>query len=81
MVPAARQMFSIWGGSMPNSRSSGVRFSACMPLPEYFVFSEAVKTLLPSRGIALMVVLPEPFSAPIPAISTCISPMVSEFVM
>ena len=74
-------MFTICGGSMPNSFSSGVKFSACMPLPEYFVLTEAVKVLLPSRGIALMVVLPEPFSAPMPAISTCISPMVSELVM
>ena len=66
---------------MPNSFSSGVRFSDCMPPPEYFVLSDAVKVLLPSRGIALIVVLPDPFSAPMPAISTCISPMVSELVM
>ena len=52
-----------------------------MPLPEYFVLTDAVKVLLPSRGMALIVVLPEPFSAPMPAISTCISPMVSELVM
>ena len=74
-------MFTICGGSIPNSSSSGVRFSDCMPPPEYFVLRDAVKVLLPSRGMALIVVLPEPFSAPMPAISTCISPIVSELVI